>query len=408
MVAIILGRNQPMWNEVIPSALMITGFVLAMMLLIEYLNVLTRGKMDASLMRAKKGQVAIASLLGALPGCLGSFAAVSMYTHRVITFGAVTATMIATSGDEAFVMLSLFPRQAMIIFATLLVLGLVTGWLLDLHGGRHMTRDVHPADYTSIHKHEVRCVCFSWQEFIDQWKNCTAHRFLLCLLLCLFLGGVLTGSIGHAHLGVHPPAETAARHGQPVHSDACEHGHSEEPAHVHTEACTHEAEAEHIHSAECDHSGHDGWVKVTLLLAGLIGLLVAISVPEHFLEEHLWKHLVRVHVWRIFLWTLGALIVTHLLINNLHLEGLVQKNRYAVMLIACLIGLIPQSGPHLLFVTLFAQGMIPFPTLLASCIVQDGHGMIPMLAHSRSAFFGVKLINLALGLLVGTIGLLFS
>jgi hypothetical protein len=384
---------------------MITGFVLAMMLLIEYLNVLTRGKLDTQLAKCKKGQVAFAAFLGALPGCLGSFAAVSMYAHRVLTFGAVTATMIATSGDEAFVMLSLFPREALLIFATLLVLGLLTGWLLDLNGKRLLTRDIHPADFEAIHKHEVRCVCFSWQEFIGQWKNCSAHRFLLCLLLSLFLGGVLTGRVGHSHLGVKHPAET---HEQHLHSDECAHEQTEQPiTHEHTDTCAHIETDEHAHSDECD-SGHDGWVKATLLLAGIIGLLVAISVPEHFLEEHLWKHLVRVHVWRIFLWTLGALIVTHLLLDNLHLEGLVQKNRYAVMLIACLVGLIPQSGPHLLFVTLFAQGMIPFPTLLASCIVQDGHGMIPMLAHSRRDFISIKLINLGVGLLVGTLGLLLS
>lgn len=388
-----------MWTEVIPSALMITGFVLAMMLLIEYLNVLTRGKLDDRLAHSQRGQVALASFLGALPGCLGSFAAVSMYAHKVITFGAVTATMIATSGDEAFVMLSLFPKEALIIFATLLVIGLVTGLLLDSHGGRRMTRELHSADYKPVHPNEARCICFSWREFIGQWRKCTPQRVLLTLMLLFFMGGVLSGNIGHSHLGVAHPAEPIALQAEHPHGDHCDH--DADPSHD-------MAIDEHHHSDECNHSGHADWVKFTLLLAGLIGLFVAISVPDHFLEEHLWKHLVCVHVWRIFLWTVGALIITHLLIENIHMEGLIQKNRYIVMVAACLIGLIPQSGPHLLFVTLFAQGMIPFPTLLASCIVQDGHGMIPMLAHSRRAFFGIKLINLIVGLIVGTIGLLIS
>jgi hypothetical protein len=38
---------------------------------------------------------------------------------------------------------------------------------------------------------------------------------------------------------------------------------------------------------------------------------------------------------------------------------------------------------------------------VASSIVQDGHGTLPLLAHSRSAFFKVKAINLAVGLAVG-------
>jgi hypothetical protein len=392
--AIVFVKEIPrMWKEIVPSALMITGFVLAMMLLIEYLNVLTRGKFDEKLARCKTGQVAIASVLGALPGCLGSFAAVSMYAHRVITFGAVTATMIATSGDEAFVMLSLFPREALIIFATLLVLGLATGWLIDRISEKRITHELHPADYQPVHKNEARCVCFSWNEFIGQWKKCSAHRGLLTLMLLFFLGGVINGNIGHGHLAEKPAIES------------CDLDHTHEYQHeaIETHELGHQPE-----SAECDHAGHDDWVKITLLLAGLIGLFVAVSVPDHFLEEHLWRHLVCVHVWRIFLWTLGALFITHLLVESLHFEGIIQKNRFVVMLIACLIGLIPQSGPHLLFVTLFAQGLIPFPTLLASCIVQDGHGMIPMLAHSRSAFFSIKLINLIIGLLVGAIGLLLS
>jgi hypothetical protein len=52
-------------------------------------------------------------------------------------------------------------------------------------------------------------------------------------------------------------------------------------------------------------------------------------------------------------------------------------------------------------VTLFAKGAIPFSVLLANSIVQDGHGMLPLLAESRKAFLVVKAINLAAGALVG-------
>ena len=69
--------------------------------------------------------------------------------------------------------------------------------------------------------------------------------------------------------------------------------------------------------------------------------------------------------------------------------------------LACLIGLLPESGPHLIFVTLFAKGMIPISILLASSVVQDGHGMLPMLAHSRREFFIIKATNFSVGLLLG-------
>ena len=32
------------------------------------------------------------------------------------------------------------------------------------------------------------------------------------------------------------------------------------------------------------------WVRVTLLLVGAFGLFVVSTVPDHFLGEHLWRH----------------------------------------------------------------------------------------------------------------------
>jgi hypothetical protein len=43
----------------------------------------------------------------------------------------------------------------------------------------------------------------------------------------------------------------------------------------------------------------------------------------------------------------------HVLVDQLHLEGWMQQNRLIVLLIACLVGLIPESGPHLFFLTLY-------------------------------------------------------
>jgi len=103
----------------------------------------------------------------------------------------------------------------------------------------------------------------------------------------------------------------------------------------------------------------------------------------------------------LFLWTLAALLAMYVLTEHLHLDSTVQRGKWFVLGIACLVGLIPESGPHLIFVTLYAQGTVPFSVLLASSIVQDGHGMLPMLAHSRRAFLVIKGINLTVGILIG-------
>ena len=83
-----------------------------------------------------------------------------------------------------------------------------------------------------------------------------------------------------------------------------------------------------------------------------------------------------------------------------------QENRLIVLLVACVVGLIPESGPHLIFLTLFVENAIPFSIFLASSIVQDGHGMLPMLAESPWDFVEIKTINFAVGLLVGLSGCL--
>jgi hypothetical protein len=86
----------------------------------------------------------------------------------------------------------------------------------------------------------------------------------------------------------------------------------------------------------------------------------------------------------------------------------IRSGRWAVLLVACLVGLIPESGPNLIFVTLYAQGLIPFSILVANSIVQDGHGMLPMLAHSRREFLRIKAITFAAAVAFGSIAMSLS
>ena len=144
-------------TELFKTALMITGFVLAMMLIIEYLNVFTAGEWQNRLAGHVWGQYFLAAVLGVLPGCLGAFTAVAMYTHGVFTLGAVVTAMIASSGDEAFVMLALIPRQAVLLMAMVFGIGLGVGVLVDVAGGRRTTR--HPAPCFEVHG-KSDCGCF--------------------------------------------------------------------------------------------------------------------------------------------------------------------------------------------------------------------------------------------------------
>jgi hypothetical protein len=326
------------------QALLITGFVAVIMLVIEYLNVISQGAWQERLSRYLFGQYLLAAFLGATPGCLGAFAVVAMYAHRRMTLGSVVAAMIATAGDESFVMFAMVPKTAFLLHGLLFSLGLISGFLTDRLAGPRMTRFLSCIEDFKVHEQDY-CRCFPAGELLSQWKKCSAARGTLTFALLVFLLLVVSGRIG--------PSDWS-------------------------------------------------WIRVTLLATSGVGLFVVATVPEHFLEEHLWKHVIRQHVPRFFLWTFGALFLMELIVHRWQIGNVIQNSRWLVLLFAALLGIVPESGPHLIFVTLYAQKLIPLSTLLASSIVQDGHGMLPMLAHSRRAFLIVKFINLLVGLAAGS------
>ena len=98
--------------DALRGAVLISGLVVVMMMIIESFNVESDGRIFRSLKKSGFAQVIVAALLGSVPGCVGGFAAVSLYTHRMLSFGALVAMMIATTGDESFMMLAMFPGKA--------------------------------------------------------------------------------------------------------------------------------------------------------------------------------------------------------------------------------------------------------------------------------------------------------
>ena len=123
-----------MWHllvDILRNSILITGLVVVMMMMIESLNIESKGLFFKGLRKTKIGQVVIGALLGSVPGCMGGFATVSLYTHRMLSFGALVAMMIASSGDEAFIMLAMIPEQALILFALLFVISVIVGIIVD-------------------------------------------------------------------------------------------------------------------------------------------------------------------------------------------------------------------------------------------------------------------------------------
>jgi hypothetical protein len=85
------------------------------------------------------------------------------------------------------------------------------------------------------------------------------------------------------------------------------------------------------------------------------------------------------------------------------LEAFIREHMMWVLLIGAAIGVIPESGPHLVFVMLYAEGVIPFSVLFTTSFVQDGHGMLPMLSYSIRDSLLIKAFNLVFGITVGSV-----
>ena len=288
--------------DILKESLIITAIVTAMMLLIEYLSYRTEGKLIPLLRRSKLGGVLSAAVLGVIPGCLGGYITVSMYSKRAFSFGALLAMMIATTGDEAFVMLAMYPVKALWIFLGLFALAIAVGLLAEFFDPRRSS-DFSRPDGQSLSRPD-------------------------------------------GQFGAGPSAN-------PVPESAATYSHSE---------------------------GKD--LKHRML---------------HTLGEAL----------KIFAWAFGVLLVVQLASNYVDLETWISGNTALMIPLAVLVGLIPQSGPHMVFVTMFAQGLVPLPVLLANCLMQDGHAGLPLLAEDKRSFVRAKGIKCVMALAAGYVMLLF-
>jgi len=332
---------------ILREAVTITIFVFSMMVLVDWLNVRSRGGMTTALRGRKWREYLLSSFLGATPGCLGAFMNVSMYVHGLIGFGALVGGMIATSGDESYVMLSLFPGKALILFGGLFIAGIVFGAISDLIAARMQITTCEECRLQQVHPDEIKT--HGWTLLRENLRHPTALRILFLLLMVGLLVITILGVVG------------------PKTWD---------------------------------------WMRITLVILLGFGTVLGMSGSEHYLKEHIIGHVLRKHTVRVFLWTFGAMLVLSFLPPQETVRAFIQGHIWMIFLFAGLLGIIPESGPHMIFVMMFASGLIPFSVLFVSSFVQDGHGMLPLLSVSVKDSLRVKAFNLVFGLAVG--GILYA
>lgn len=257
------------------ESIQITVFVTVMMVVVEYISAHSHKHAKRSLNKSLAGELAAGAILGVIPGCIGSYATVSLYSRKVLGFGSLLAMLIATTGDESFLMLARFPLKAVFLMAGLAVLGIVAGMIAGKFFGKSFTAN---SDAENTDKES------------------------------------------------------------------------------------------HAHSAKF-------W-------------------------DIFW-HIAKSHALKIFLWTYCVMVAIECIGHYVDVEQWIVGNKLIMIIIASLVGFIPQSGPHMIFVTMFAEGILPFPVLLANCISQDGHACLPLIAEDKKSFVVAKLIKFVIAIAAG-------
>lgn len=275
------------------ESLSIALLVVIVMIVVELFNIPSLNARFARIKKRSLAEMALACLLGAIPGCAGGFAVVSLFSEGMLSFGALVGGMIATFGDEALFLFAQDPKTAALLTFALYVLGFVVGLVTNF-----LVKDSVPI---------------------------------------------------------------------------CNHNHL--PTDI----------------------GRDS------------GNLTFKDKTKDFLVENVWNHVIKEHALKIFLYIFVTLLFLGILTHYVDLDTLLNANssaKWLLLVISVAVGLIPASGPHLIFVTLFLQGIVPFGVLLANSLSQNGHAGLPLLAMSKKTFVLVKAITFAVALLAGAVCLL--
>jgi hypothetical protein len=389
MLSIFDGFQFSELTEIFRNSVYITGLVVIMMLILEYINVATKGRRLDSIRKSPLKQALWGGALGLIPGCMGGFVAVSLFSHNVFNLGGLVAAMISDTGDETFVMFAAMPGYALLIKSLTFVLAIAAGLAINAfmskgnivpkhfdHNLEIHSHDSHPEHAVSNIRHNIR--------------HLSAVRVAILAGIVVFMLSLALGLLEHKHSA----DEVTCVHANEIAIDEHVHDHGEMSAH------------EHYHHDAHSHGNifSERWLNILFIFIAGAAFLMVLSVSEHFLKEHVLRHVICKHLLRVFTWTFGSLFAIYLLGLLVHYNEWMNDNQLIMLLIALTIGLIPESGPHIVFISLFLEGSIPFSVLLANSVVQNGHSGLPLLAESKKDFVKMKLIATTVGLIVGIVG----
>ena len=357
----------------------VTVFVGAVLIIFGYINYKKGGALIKSIEKHKKWQPLLGALLGLTPGCGGAILIMPLYVRKSVTFGTVIATLIATLGDSAFVLISTVPLTFIKVTIITSIIGIITGYIVDyLKIGVKKSKNPH----TQAHDHkpnpELKHIGHEEGDEIDielhhkqkahpetdSFGHKLTHQGYVFYWAILAIGLVI--AIPRLFL-IEPQSAT-------------------------------------LQTAIITLGAVGTALSIILMIAGKKFLAEETHEEEEMKLTSFKETLVHNAQDTAFVgvWVFVAYFAYEMIVIAVGGEpGGGQEGLLAVA-IGALIGIIPVCSPQIIFASFFVKGLLPFGALIAQSISQDGDALLPLLALDKKAALLATVITTAVGFLVGS------
>ena len=373
--------------------LAVTVFVAAMVLLFSWLQYVTAGKFVDTIRENKRWQPVIGALMGITPGCGGAIVMMPMYARGYVTYGTVVATLIATLGDAAFVLIgaavvdSAFIAPVIAVHVISFTVGLAWGYLVD---GLKITpqqplgkfgptfedekpeveKEVNEKDDTQAvfedlgREDETGFGYFLLHQGYSLWWAITGLGLIFAILLLVWSA----------------------------------------------------QDAEYALELEYNPLSLDGFITWVGLLGTSLSVVLYVSQKtwirddtEASIGDKLYSmretmvHSASETAFVTF-WVMAAYLVFEfsMLFSGMAEEDLAKYGDGLIaVIVASFIGLIPGCGPQIIAITAYTKDLISFPALTANAISQDGDALFPLLVRHRAASLWATIHTTIPALIVG-------
>ena len=399
------------------SFVQVTAFVGAVLLLFGYINYKQQGAFVDTIERSKKIQPLIGAFLGITPGCGGAIFVMPLYVKGTVSFGTVIATLVATAGDAAFVILTKAPVDFLLITVICFIVGAITGYIIDYSGIGDWVR-----------KRSSKVI----SEDVDIEEQHRQAEAQLDELYCDNPNACRVRSSNLKHIGHEEGDEIdlVLHHSDPLDVNSLSYKITHGAYVVFWIVLAIGFVLGILDLSMVDINALPGLPNIGTII-GVAGTLTAvlymffgkkfITAQTHEDVEHKLFSLKETFIHNaeetafVGTWVFVAYLVyelgVYIIGGEQVIEAFLTSTGLMSVLIGVLVGLIPGCGPQIIFVSLYLKGMFPFAALLANSISQDGDALFPLIAlDAKSAFWATVLTTIPsfiVGIIVYYIQLIF-